>query len=344
MRKYFLPLVCVAGLYGTEPPAANHISYDTDLFKKDTKAIFFNAEALCWTVDEGALDYAIKMDGPGWASTEAYSSGSIENATFNWEPGFRLNVGYFNAPHYWDAYLEYTYFVDHGSNSATRPTGAGEFLNGTWAQPDPNVTSFIGLAEAHSQIHFHYNMLDLIATRRFHPNEHFRIRLAGGATVAWLRQDWKVHYRDQENEKSRIRNHWRFTGAGLRLALMLDWFLGKWNVYFTGKTSVALLGGQYHNVAKQTTTLSPTNIPMRNAHLHDTRLALHWQFLAGPSWQKAFGSVRTELFLGYEFNAWSNLHEIIRSTQASPAAAKELWYNMSLIGIQGVTFRWNLDF
>ncbi len=36
--------------------------YDADLFNKDKKVWFVNAEFLYWLVNESALDYAIKMD------------------------------------------------------------------------------------------------------------------------------------------------------------------------------------------------------------------------------------------------------------------------------------------
>src|SRR5579863_2862199 len=43
-------------------------SYDCDLFSKDKKVLFVNLEFLWWTVNEGALDYAIKMKNPAWGT------------------------------------------------------------------------------------------------------------------------------------------------------------------------------------------------------------------------------------------------------------------------------------
>jgi hypothetical protein len=68
------------------------------------------------------------------------------------------------------------------------------------------------------------------------------------------------------------------------------------------------------------------------------------QASAGPSWQQTFGTIRTEIFLGYELNIWSNLHEVIRTTSGAPTDSKLTSIDTGLVGIQGVTFRWNLDF
>ncbi len=327
----------------SEQPAVG--SYDYDLFRKDKKVLFINAELLYWTVNEGALDYAIKMKQPAWGNpTDAV--GRYKVADFNWEPGVRLSFGYFNAPHYWDAYLMYTHYKGRAHDDVHQPSQANLFLNGTWPQPNPNNT--VPLRHAHSDLDLRENMLEFLATRRFHPNPHLRLRLYGGAGVIWMRQNWEIDYRDINNAKSHLHNQWHFTGAGIRAGFIVDWFLGKGGIFFTAMTSAACFAGDYHNVSKQTSNFSGAgfnpSLPLRNAHYHDTRLVPHFQVAAGPSWQMAFETVRTELFLGYELNIWSNLHEVIRSTSGAPTAPKLTTLDLGMIGMQGVTLRWNLDF
>lgn len=231
------------------------------------------------------------------------------------------------------------------------PHEANEFLNGTWPQPD--LVGFplqhVPLTHAESNIHFHYNVFDFLASRRFYPNLHLCMRLFGGATVAWFKQNWQIEYKDTHNQKSHIHNKWRFTGAGIRLGYMIDWYMHISGLYLTGLASLAVLAGPYHNVSKQTTTARPspsynTSIPIRNMHFHDTRLATQVQIAAGPSWQQAFNSVRIGLFLGYELNMWSNLHEVYRSTSNTPQGSKETWHSNGFVCLQGLTARFNLDF
>jgi hypothetical protein len=320
-------------------------SYDYDLFRKDKKAIFINAELLYWTVNEGALDYAIKMKHPAWGSpTDAV--GHYKVADFDWEPGFRVSLGYFNAPHYWDVYLMYTYYRGRGHDETHQPSQSDLFLNGTWPQPNPNDVT--PLKKASSELELRESMVEALATRRFHPNPHLRMRLYGGAGVVWLRQNWEIDYTDINDVSSHLHNQWHFTGAGIRAGLILDWFLGKGGLFFTGLTSVACFAGDYHNVSKQSSHFSgpgfDPSLPLRNAHYHDTRLVPHFQASAGPSWQMAFGNIRTEVFLGYELNIWSNLHEVIRTTSGAPTSSKLTTLDIGMIGQQGVTLRWNLDF
>ena len=320
-------------------------SYDYDLFRKDQKALFINAEFLYWTVNEGALDYAIKMKQPAWGNPTD-GVGRYKVADFDWEPGFRINFGYFNAPHYWDAYVMYTYYRGKGHDEVHHPSQGDLFLNGTWPQPNPNNT--VPLHSASSDVELRENMVELHATRRFHPNPHLRMRLFGGAGVVWFRQNWEIDYKDVSGISSHLHNQWHFTGAGIRAGFIVDWFLGRGGIFFTALTSAACFAGDYHNVSKQRSHFSGPGFnpsrPLRNAHYHDTRLVPHFQAAAGPSWQMAFDYLRTELFLGYELNIWTNLHEVIRTSHGAETAPKQTGLNLGMFGTQGVTLRWNLDF
>src|SRR5262249_13712836 len=111
--------------------------YDADLFNKDKEVFFVNAEFLYWIVNEGAVDYAVKMNKPAWSSTQnTFAVGNYRNAHFDWSPGLRVNFGYFRALNYWDVFLQYTYLPSSGTRTAHAPHSSDKFLNGTWIQPD----------------------------------------------------------------------------------------------------------------------------------------------------------------------------------------------------------------
>lgn len=318
--------------------------YDADLFWKDKRTVFVNIEGLAWTVSEGALDFAIKQKhtvGTGTANT--FASGKFQNAEYDWTPGFRINAGWFNAPHYWDFHLQYTYFRCHGDDEVHHPDSSGRFLNGTWPQPDTNPASGVALQKASSHIRFRYDLLEMMFTRRYHPNPHLRIKLFSGPVVAWVGQDWKIHYRDATNSKSTLRNGWHFTGAGLRVGSSFDWYLDWNDLFVTGMASMKVLAGGYHNHTEQSSSLASGG-EIGDAHFKDTRLTFVPQILAGPSWQKRFTSVRVEFFAGYELTIWTNLQDVYRSSGGTPQAAKETWINSSTVALQGVTARLTLDF
>ena len=324
-------------------------AYDADLFNRDKSVYFVNAEFLYWLVNEGAVDYAVKMNKRAWSTTQnTFAIGNYQNAHFDWSPGFRVNVGYFRAPHFWDAFLQYTYLPASGSRTAHAPHKSNEFLNGTWIQPDlGSGNPSAPLRKASCHIDLKYNVLDFLFTRRFEPNDHLRIGLFGGLTSALIFQKMKVSYEDVNDVHSHIANRWRFEGVGIRVGMKLDWYMG-WDIFITGQVSAAALSGWYKNTAHQKTQIALPNAnpsrPIRDAHFHDNRLTYTTQFLLGPSWQKRWESVRTELFAGYEMNIWTNLHQIYRSSFDRPTAVKETMINNSNVSLQGLTVRLNVDF
>jgi Legionella pneumophila major outer membrane protein precursor len=328
--------------------SSDTVPYDADLFRKDTSVYFVNAEFLYWIVNEGAVDYAVKMNKQPWSKTQdTYAIGNYHNAHFDWSPGFRVNFGHFNAPHYWDVFLQYTYVPSSGSRRTHAPHREDEFLNGTWIQPDVFGNPPLPLTRASCHIDMKYNVLDLLFTRRFQTNEHLRVNLFGGITSALIFQKMKVSYKDIADQHTHIRNRWRFEGAGLRLGLKVDWFMG-WDLYLTGQASSGILSGWYKNSAFQKIAAdipqADTSRPIRDTKFHDNRLTYTAQILTGPSWQKAFTNVRTEIFAGYEFTIWTNLHQIFRSGFAAPTASKDTFINNSQLSLQGLTVRVNVDF
>lgn len=333
-------IYCTESTASCKPPP--NAPYDYDLFHKDVEVWFISGEFLYWTVNEGALDYAQKMNQPVWGPSTSYASGKVQSASFDLDPGFRCAVGYFNAPKYWEVRAQYTHLISRGKNRAEPPTGSNEFLTGTWPQITSNA-----LTHAHSKTFFNYNLFHLLIDRVFVTNPHLRLRLMAGLVAPWIEQDWKMQYFD-ESGNTTIRNRWHFVGAGLTAGFSGDWYWGN-HIYMTGKTSFAVYMGRYRNQAKQTTTFQPTGddnpeLPVRNSDLIDTRPAFQVQFVFGPSWQQNFGCNRVELFAGYELNTWTNLQEIRRSSGGSGLSAKETWMSTSMLALQGLTTRLTVDF
>ena len=308
---------------------------DPDLFRRDVEVFSIHGGFLFWRVQEGSLDYALKMDHP--AQFPGYAQGKFHTATFDGEPGFRIAASYFRAPKYWEVWGQYTRIVANGTNHVGQPGVASEYLTGTWPQV---ITT--PLAEARSHIHMNYNVADLLVDRFFNPNPHLRLRLQGGAVVAVISQTWKVTYTDAVNNSTNIHSRWNFVGGGFRIGTMIDWFWG-YDIYVTALGSVGTLLGSYHNTTRQTATTVAQ--PVRNAHFSDVRPTVTAQALFGPSWQKNFKAARVEIFAGYELNTWFNLQEVYRSSKLGVSTdAAQTWINTSLIALQGLTTRVTLDF
>lgn len=316
---------------------------EPDLFKRYDQVFSGSVEFLYWTIAEGALDYALKMKQNAWGPTAAFAQGNFERGSYNVDPGFRLAVLYFRAPHYWESRWQYTRMTNRGTNHAEKPGASQQFLTGTW----PQITS-APLSSATSHLHFNYNVFDWIIDRVFFPNPHLKLRMLGGGVLAWMNQDWKVFYVDAAQGSTSIRNRWDFAGAGLKAGTFFDWY---WtgDLYMSAGASFGLLVGSYSNRAKQTTNVRPTAsddpaIPVRDATYKDARPVVWGQMLVGPSYQKNFCANRLELFAGFEMNVWFNVQEVYRSTASTASLAKETWINTSLLSLYGLTTRATLDF
>lgn len=316
---------------------------DPDLFKKNVQVYSVHAEFLYWTVAEGALDYALKMRHAAWGPSPSFAQGRFENADYDFDPGFRIALLYFRAPHYWELKWQYTYITCVGHDRVNKPSADQKFITGTW----PQITT-APLAGARSHIHMNYNVFDMNVDRVFFPNPHLRLRVIGGAVVAWMDQDWKVRYFDSTPNSTTIRNRWEFTGGGLKTGTMADWYWSN-DIYMTALGSFGLLIGSYSNHAKQQTSFQPlptdnTAIPIRDTSYHDVRPVFTAQMSLGPSWQKNYPCSRVEVFAGFEMNFWFNLQEIYRSTSDISFAAKETWINTGVLALYGLTTRLTVDF
>ena len=329
----------IADTIGTKKEAP----FDADLFKKDAQIFSADVGFLYWAAAEGALDYAISMNHAAWGPSASYAQGNFDRAGFGMNPGFRLGLRYFRAPHYWEVEWQYTRFTGQGINEVNKPAPDQQYLTGTF----PQITTF-PLTKATSSIHLNYNVGDMVVTRVFFPNPHLRLRILGGALMSWMSQDWNVHYYDTASNTTSIRNSWQYIGGGLKSGSMVDWY---WtgDLYMTAMGTISLLVGTYSNHSKQTTTFSPTvnddpSVPVRNAEYRDVRPAFSAQMMLGPSWQKNYPKNRVEVFAGFEANMWMNLQEVYRSTASSASSAKETWINTGVLTLYGLTTRLTVDF
>lgn len=295
---------------------------------------FINTEFLYWTVEEGVLDYAVRMN-KSTTGDPTFAIGNYKIADYDFRPGYRVSIAWYNCPKYWEATAQYTWLYNKGSNSAFDPSEEDRFLNPTW-----QTISQGPFQKASSLIDLHYHVGDLIIARVFDPNPHLRMRLLGGLTSSYIEQSWKIRYRNFDDEFDRVKNKWRFFGGGVRLGTTIDWFWG-YQFYLTGRANFATLLGTYKNEARQITT---DKVLVRDATYDDHRFALHGQVMLGPSWQKPCECWSIEAFVGYEFNVWLNLQEIIRSDLSDIENPKETRHARGLFGLHGLTARLTLGF
>ncbi len=291
--------------------------------------IFAHLNFLYWTANEGSLDYAVKTKGIS-TLPNTFAIGDYKKAHFRWSPGFRIAASYYRCFKYWEVTGEYTWFYSKGSNHVNAP------LN-----PTRQTSIAAPFLTAHSMIDLHYNVADMYAARVFDPNEHLRMRVYAGLTMAIIHQSWRNIYTNTVFDFDKVKEKWRYFGGGIRIGGTVDWWWCS-HLYFTGKFSSAILTGTYKN--KETQTSGVNNLILSDAKYKSQRFAYHLQFILGPSWQQPFDCWSYEIHAGYEFNLWFNLHERIRTEFTPPNGTKGTFYSDSPLGLQGLTLRATIGF
>lgn len=291
--------------------------------------VFGHLTYLYWNANEDALDYAVKTQGNS-PLQNTFAIGKYKKADFKWRSGFRVASTYYRCFKYWDVTGEYTWFYTKGSHRVNAP------LNPT--RPTLTAPPFLF---ARSSSNLHYNVGDFYASRVFDPNEHLRMRALAGITLAAIHQNWKTIYSNVAGDFDRIKDKWRYWAGGIRFGGTFDWWWFS-HFYATGKFTFATLVGRYKNESLQTNGIN--NLLLSRAKYSDYRVAFHSQLMLGPSWQQPFDCWSYEIFAGYEFNLWFNLHERIRSEFSPPNATKATFYSEGLLGLHGLTLRATVGF
>ena len=307
-------------------------TWDTDLFGRNKQGFSGHAEFLYWKAMEGAMSYAFKTDSVDPVKDTA-AIGQYENATYGMDPGFRLALSFFRAPHYWEVWAQYTRMTSHGSNHIAAPSGGNRYLDPVWESAPPASTNQ-ALSAADSSLHLNYNVIDFNFDRVYQHNPHLRLRFIGGLTGAWIDQSTQIDYSCLSGDNSSVHLKWNYWGAGFRFGFMGDWYWFE-DFYMTSRFTLAGFVGPYENSSHQTSDGTVT----RNTRYSDNRAVVNMQLLIGPSWQKTFGKRRIELFAGCEYNIWGNLQEVYNTSQASPTSSRGSWINKGDLSFIGLTAR-----
>lgn len=292
---------------------------------------FVHGEFLYWGVAEGNMDYAVTFDNTGVIVPILTE---YKTADFDFCPGFRVAASYYNCPKYWEMTAQYTWMHNDGKNRSSTSDRFALL---------PTRATFSGdtVDRASSKIEMDYQLGDLYAARVFDPNPHLRLRLFGGITLGYLKQEFDVQYEtdDEFLTLQTVDTEWRFFGGGFRMGVIADWFWGC-QIYLTGRASFATLYGGYEHKDREFQTDDFGDlVVIVNSKYDDPRFAFHAQFMVGPSWQVPCDCWSFELFAGYEMNLWFNLNEGIYSPNGLIGRTQ---YYQSVLGLHGLTLRLTL--
>jgi hypothetical protein len=302
---------------------------------------YAGADYLFWKVSQSHLDYVIpNAPLPSSIPTNHFAGdtaqiGSIKEVNYNWNSGFRLNVGSIFPPDFWNIEAQYTYFHTHGSSRAFPETNS--ILYGTL-----NEYTFVSPASASASAQFNYNVGDLFLAKRIGLSKQILCDLHMGATIAWLNHHFRTTYYPVEGAtryNGILHRRWNFKGGGIKTGFSTDWYLGNGLSIFS-TFNISALYGSLQNYFKQiSVSYSSTDpiYPVQGNRLHDHRVVCSLQFLAGPSFGWRFSDWGFNLSAGYELNLWYNVHETLFSEIAVSTSSRVSRYEIGTLGLQGLT-------
>lgn len=199
------------------------------------------ADVLLWQAKVGGTEYAYSVSSITESGASFPLNGTISEISFNWDWGFRLEVGKQNIYEECDLILSYTQFLTSGRNGYRKDLPSG-FLG---------LTGFLDPAlVAKSHYRLRYQNLDLEFGKAYFVSKQLLFRTYIGLKSCWIKQKQNSHYEfnvnfgDAVSFVSSLKDTCNFWGLGPRIGVLSRWYLGK-EVSLINKLSGALLYGYY---------------------------------------------------------------------------------------------------
>lgn len=203
---------------------------------------------LLWTAKTGGLYYAQAGQHSGTDNfTFTDFNGIFKKVKTEWDPGFRVGLGYPLSHDEWDTYA---YWVHYGSDKTSQHTGLSTTV---WAHTHPKpehlTLGYRRTTQAAAKWSFDYDLLDWEIGRPFWVSTKLSFRPYVGVRGAWIDQKLLVDYDffvidPQPAGVGETEAHSNFSGAGPRTGFDLRYLLrGGWSV--SAKGAYATLYGRF---------------------------------------------------------------------------------------------------
>jgi len=341
--------------------------------------VFVTADFIYWRANEDGLEFAFKADSipthglefafkadsiptPGIVNPQPVIDGKLKDLDFEWDPGFRLGLGYTFNYDGWDLYLNWTRLHSTASGSETCPTIANpltppptNIVQNTLTSPwlPHSLGIFAQKISGHWSIS--YNTLDLELGRNYFASKAISYRPFIGLRAAWLLQDYsnKVHglpLSFPEEPSTIMKAHNDYRGLGLRAGFHFLYHLNQnWGLY--GDISGSILWGEFHVNSKVRGPNTFANSELetlfsvkREFHRVRTNLDVG----AGIQWETFFNRDRMHFAFsaGYELVQWYMQNQLGQYVGwGSGTIGKGFNFpQIGDLGFQGLTVSARIDF
>ena len=323
------------------------------------QGMFLTLDFLYWSAQNRGFPWGAKNNDN---TTSLPTDTSTLHINTDWDPGFKLGIGWDTLHDYWDILAKWNYYYNHSKDSASAPDA---ILDPAGTGPFGGIFSFAGFnagvvyKDSKVQWRLKYNMFDLEIGRVFYISNNLSLRTHAGARGGWLNQVFRISYSDAllEGPGNLLRDdvfhaNNDFWGIGPRVGIDGDWHLGSGFSVF-GNIAAALLYGKFNLHEKERFLLGanwpdfPHLVPgifndLVGIKHSFTELTPNIQLLIGLAWSKCFNSDKTffSIKAGWETNYWWNQYHLRPLIINLPMLAKE----NHPVEMQGLTVCTKVDF
>ena len=291
---------------------------------------FLSAEYLGWRTHRPFRPY-VGLNTTGSFDPNEDTVVELEDAVFDWDPGFRVNFGHvFDSG--WDVGFTYTYFSNGGS--AFTDDSLARLLpleaHPGFIASSVSLGTSPGVEEAAASLQLDYNTYDLELGRSFCICCSLVGRAFGGVRGAQIDENTNYHYDNIDSgtglviASDEVTHSSEMDGWGLRGGGSLNWNIGgscHWSLY--SRTALSLLLADFTN--RRTEVIFDTD-PLST--FQGSLVATSEFYDVVPVMEMAAG-IRYErerfwVAAGYEFSTWFNMVNDVRfvddTNQANPIA------------------------
>lgn len=294
---------------------------------------YFDIEFLWWRATEDSLEYAQRISVTENANGIPIDLKSKDlDQDFEFDPGFRIGLGYNFCYDGWDVHASWTFHYTHPSTSVTG-----------LPDPDQNIIGFLGLVptnagtvqfvryeRAKTNWQLQFNTWDLELGRDFYLGQYLSIKPTLGLKGAVIRQHLQADYFNSNignntfpigypNHSFRGKSRW--WGVGPKASMTGHWFFGPgFSLY--GILSGALLYGEFtirHKVDAIDTRIIVGRQTGFDGRDDFYRLRPMTQLAIGLEWSRCFMDwFFFSIHAGWETQYWWDQFEMFTLSDLTP--------------------------
>jgi hypothetical protein len=200
--------------------------------------VALSADFIWWKTTISGLEYAasgVTNGAISVGSTTSVEKGHLKSPGFDYQPGFKVGLGFLMGHDGWDLNAEYTWLNPNTqTNSVDLDSAMGLASSFDIVLPSGTGAAF-ALSEASTSLTNHYNVLDVMLGRDFFVSKFLSLNPQIGGKFAWTKNKYSINYDYLTGESfgdSSLDLKQSLFGTGIRAGLGSTWNFSKhWSLY-----------------------------------------------------------------------------------------------------------------